>query len=117
MKIAIIGASKNREKQSNKAVRVYKNKNHVVFPVNPNERKIEGLICYNSLLEIPLDIEIASLYLPPELGLKVLDDIIKKGVKKIYLNPGSESPALIENLKNNDINYSLTCSIKELNKK
>jgi len=99
MRIAIIGASKNREKFSNKAVRAYKENHHVVFPVNPNEREIEGLACYNSVFEIPLDIDAASIYLPPALGIKVADDIIKKKIKKVYLNPGSESDEIIRKLK------------------
>lgn len=114
MKIAIIGASKNREKYSNKAVRAYKSENHVVFPVNPSERKIEGLTCYCNVSQIPLDVEIASMYLPPEIGIKVVDDIINKGIKKVYLNPGSESKELIELLRINNIKVCQVCSIKEL---
>jgi len=62
MKIAIIGASKNKEKHSNQAVRLYKNNDHVVFPVNPNEREIEGLKCYNSVQEVPLDIDLVAIF-------------------------------------------------------
>ena len=43
MKIAVIGASNNREKFGNKCVRAYLMKGHEVFPVNPKEEKIEGL--------------------------------------------------------------------------
>jgi hypothetical protein len=114
MKIAIIGASKNRDKFSNKAVRAYKEKDLVVFRVNPNEKEIEGLICYGSVLEIPLDVDIASLYLPPEIGIKVVNDIIKKGIRKVYINPGSESDDIIKKLKKNGVEPILTCSIKAL---
>ena len=114
MRIAIIGASKNREKFSNKAVRAYKENHHVVFAVNPNEREIEGLACYNSVFEIPLDIDAASIYLPPALGIKVADDIIKKKIKKVYLNPGSESDEIIRKLKKKRIQVLQECSIKAI---
>jgi uncharacterized protein len=114
MKIAIIGASKERGKFSNKAIRAYKEKDHVVFPVNPHEKEIEGLRCYNTVLDIPLDVEVASIYLPPEIGIKVIDDIIKKGIKKVYLNPGSSSQEIIKKLKENKIEVVLACSIREI---
>jgi uncharacterized protein len=114
MKIAIVGASKDRTKFSNKAVRAYKEKDHVVFPVNPHEKEIEGLICYSKVLDIPLDVDVVSIYLPPEIGLKIVDDIIKKGIKKVYLNPGSESDELVNKLRIYGIEVVLDCSIKAI---
>lgn len=114
MKIAIIGASKDRGKFSNKAVRAYKEQNHVVFPVNPHEKEIEGLPCYGSVVEIPLDVDVASLYLPPEIGLKVVEDIVKRGIKKVYLNPGSESNELVNKLRIYGIEVEKRCSIRAI---
>jgi len=114
MKIAIIGASRSKEKSSNKAVRAYKLKHHVVFPINPNERKIEGLICYTRISEVPLDVDAVSLYLPPQIGIKVIPGIIKKKVKRVYLNPGSESKEIIDKLRQNKIEVLQVCSIKEI---
>lgn len=48
--IAIIGASSDRSKFGNKAVRAYKRKGFKVFPINPKESKIEGLKCYRSVI-------------------------------------------------------------------
>lgn len=114
MKIAIIGASKNKDKYSNKAVRAYKKNHHVVFPVNPNEREIEGLTCYSSVMSIPLDVDVASLYLPPAIGIKVVPEIVQKNIKKVFLNPGSESKEIIKVLKKNKVEYELKCSILEI---
>jgi uncharacterized protein len=112
MKIAIIGASKDRGKFSNKAIRAYKARDHVVFPVNPHEKEIEGLNCYSNLVDIPLEVEVASIYLPPEIGVKVVEDIVKKGIKKVILNPGAESDELINKLRLYGIEVILGCSIK-----
>jgi len=114
MKIAIIGASKDRHKFSNAAVRAYKNKDHVVFPINPNYSEIEGLKCYSSLREVPLDIDIVSLYVPPEVGIKITEDILSSGVKKVILNPGTESKDIIQKLKLNGVKVLLTCSIRKI---
>lgn len=114
MKIAIVGASKDRSKFSNKAVRAYKEKDHVVFPVNPHEKEIEGLPCYGNVFDIPLDVEVASIYLPPEIGLKIVEDIAKKGIKKVILNPGSESEELINKLRIYGIEVEKRCSIRAI---
>ncbi len=111
MKIAIIGASKDRNKYGNKAVRAYKSKEHAVFPVNPHEKEIEGLPCYSTVLDIPMEVDIASFYLPPEIGIKVVEDLVKKGIKKAYLNPGSESEELVNRLRLYGMEVTLGCSI------
>jgi uncharacterized protein len=114
MKIAIVGASKDRSKYGNKAVRAYKLKDHVVFPVNPHERIIEGLKCYNNLLEIPFDVDVVLFYVPPIVGLKIVDDVIKKKIKNVFLNSGTSSPEIVENLKQKKIKIIVGCSIRDI---
>jgi predicted CoA-binding protein len=114
MRIAIIGASKDRSKFSNKAIRAYKEKDHVVFPVNPHEKEIEGLTCYSNVADIPLEVDVASIYLPPEIGEKVVEDIVKKGIKKVILNPGTESEELLNKLRLYGIEVTLGCSIRAI---
>jgi predicted CoA-binding protein len=115
MNIAIIGASKDKTKFGNKALRAYlKQPDTNVFPVNPNEREIENVKCYSSVLEIPVQIDVVSLYIPPEIGIKIIEDLVKKGVKKVFLNPGTESDEIIKELKMYDITPAITCSIKAI---
>lgn len=111
MKIAVIGASNNREKFGNKCVRAYLMKGHEVFPVNPEEDKIEGLKAYKSLSEIPAKIDVVSLYVRPDIGIKIADEIIKKKVPKVFLNPGTESPEIIEKLEKKHVIVLPRCSI------
>lgn len=111
MNIAIIGASKNKHKFGNKAVRAFVEAGWTVFPVNPKEKEIEGLTCYASVLDINERIDIVSLYVPSSVSLGLVDDIKKKGVKKVYVNPGAESDELIAKLRENGIEPLLLCSI------
>ncbi len=112
MRVAVIGASKDRSKFGNKAVRAYLSEGHTVFPVNPREREIEGLRCYGSVLEIPGDIDIALLYVPPSAGLKVLGEIAKRGIKKVYFNPGTESPELEKKARELGLEPIFGCAIR-----
>lgn len=109
--IAIIGASADRRKYGNKAVRAYVAEGYTVFPVNPNEITIEGLRVYPSVADIPGEVERVSLYLRPEAGLSVLDDIASKKPKEVFLNPGSESPELVARANRLGLNVIQACSI------
>ncbi len=96
-KIAIIGASRNRNKFGNKAVRAYGEKGYAVYPVHPTDNEIEGFQAYRSVREIPDRVELASFYVPPSIGLRIIDEVAQKeGMKVVYLNPGAESRELIE---------------------
>ena len=109
--IAIVGASRDRKKFGNKAVRAYASKGYTVYPVNPNEKNIEGLKAYPSLSSLPQKPNIASLYVPPQVGLKVADEIIKLGIRDIRINPGAESHELVQKLEMAKLQPKLICSL------
>jgi predicted CoA-binding protein len=93
--VAILGASQDRAKYGNKAVRAYASKGYKVYPINPKAKEIEGHPAYPSILDVPeKKIDVVSFYLPPEVGLKAIEEVAKKGVKEVWLNPGAESPQL-----------------------
>jgi four helix bundle protein len=108
--VAIIGASADRAKFSNKAIRAHLRAGYDVYPVNPKEQTIEGLKCYKSVLEIPVALDRISLYLPPAIGLKILDDIAQKGCKELWVNPGAESPEIIAKAQALGLNAIFACS-------
>ena len=64
----MIGASNNRRKFGNRAVRAYLEQGYTVVPINPHEREVEGLKAYASVLDVPGPIDMASFYVPPEVG-------------------------------------------------
>ena len=109
--VAVIGASNDRSKYGNKAVRAYLLNGFKVYPVNPKEETIEGLKAYKSILEIPEEVDRATLYVPPKVGLKVIEEIAEKGVKELYFNPGSESDELVEKARKLGLDPILACSI------
>jgi len=109
--IAIIGASRDRSKYGNKAVRAYLAQGYTVFPVHPREKEIEGQTAYASVLDIPDEVEIASFYVPPEVGLKVLEEVAQKGIRTVYLNPGAESEELLRKAEELGITPIVACSI------
>jgi predicted CoA-binding protein len=94
--IAIVGASSNRRKFGNKAVRAYLAKGYQVFPVNLREHFIEGVPTYLTVRDIPVtELDRISVYLPPETVLSVLPDLVHKPAREIWLNPGSDNREVI----------------------
>jgi predicted CoA-binding protein len=109
--VAVIGASSNRNKFGNRAVRAFLQQGYTVVPINPNEAEVEGLTTYGSVMDVPGAIDMASFYVPPDIGLQVIDDIARKGIAEVWLNPGAESDALIARAKALHIQPIVACSI------
>jgi hypothetical protein len=109
--VAVIGASSNRNKFGNRAVRAFRQQGYTVIPINPNEQEVEGLKSYASVLDVPGRIDMASLYLPPEIGEQVIAEIAQKGIAEVWLNPGAESDELIARAKALNIQPIVACSI------
>ncbi len=94
--IAVIGASSDRAKFGNKCVRAYLQKGWDVFPVNPKEATVEGQPVSKSILDVPVEpIDRVSIYLPPAVGIKVLDEIAKTNVGEVWFNPGADAPEVL----------------------
>lgn len=109
--VAVIGASNNRAKYGNKAVRAYRTRGYRVFPINPRETTIEGLPAHASIGDVPGRIDRATVYLPPQILLRVLPEIAKKGVGELYLNPGADTDEVVREARSLGLDPILACSI------
>ena len=114
--VAVVGASNDRRKFGNRAVRAFQQQGYVVVPINPHERDIEGLHTYASVLDVPGSIDMASFYVPPNIGERVIEEVAQKGIAEVWLNPGSESDALIVRARSLQIQPVLACSILAIGK-
>jgi len=112
--VVVIGASNNRAKFGNKAVRAFHQRGWRVFPVNPKESQIEGLPAFASISQVPERPRRVSVYLPPEGLIKVLPDIAAKGCDELWLNPGTESPEVLAEIERLGLNAIQACSLVEL---
>lgn len=111
--VAIIGASADPSKFGNKSIHAHRRAGYDVYPVNPKEETIEGWKCYKSILEVPVALQRISVYLPPSVAVKALDDIAKKGCQELWINPGVESPELMEKVSALRLNAIFACSYSD----
>src|ERR1700704_6807649 len=109
--VAVIGASSNRNKFGNRAVRAFQQQGYTVVPINPHEAEVEGLKAYASVLDVPGPVDMASLYVPPDIGERVIEEIARKGIAEVWVNPGAESDALIARARALKIQPIVACSI------
>jgi len=111
--IAIVGASADASKYGNRAVRAYLRQGYKVFPVNPRGGEIEGLPVFSSVTAIPGDapLDYVSMYVPPAVGITLLEDIAARGCNTFFLNPGSESDELLQRARQLDLDPVVACSI------
>jgi predicted CoA-binding protein len=112
--VAVIGASNNRRKFGNRALRAYRDQGYTVVPINPHEAEVEGLKAYPSVLDVPGPIDMASFYVPPEVGEEIIGDIARKQIAEVWLNPGAESDELIARARALSIKPIVACSIVAL---
>ena len=112
--IAIIGASTDRKKFGNKAVRAYARLGWRVYPIHPVEEEIEGYPAFPTIRHIPGPVDRVSMYLPPDKGIKILEDIRKVQPPELWLNPGSESDKLVTKAKKLGLNVIQACSILDI---
>lgn len=116
MRVMVIGASSDRSKYGNKAVRAFVRKGDEVLPVNPRAARdgalIEGLRVFPDVASVPGPIDKATIYLPPALGIGAIEAIAARGdVGEVWLNPGAESPALLRRARELGIDPIQACSI------
>jgi predicted CoA-binding protein len=109
--VAIVGASNDRAKFGNKAVRAFLEQGYDVYPVHPTEPLVEGLKAYKSVLDIPVPLDKVSLYVQPRVGMQLIADVAKKGCREVWLNPGADSPELYEKALALGLNPIVACSI------
>src|SRR6516225_1004410 len=109
--VAIIGASNDRNKYGNKAVRAFLRQGYTVYPVNLHEATIEGLKVFKSVGEVPGKLQMISVYVPPAVLLKLLPEIAAKGCDELWLNPGTESEQVLAEAERLGLNVIQACSI------
>lgn len=112
--VAVVGASTDRSKFGNKAVRAYLKQGWRVYPVSPKADKIEGLAAYASVRDLPGRLDRVSVYLPPAVGMKVLDDIAAVEPGELFINPGAESEELVAKARELGLDPILACSIIDI---
>ena len=107
----MVGPSNDRGKFGNKALRAFAAEGYTVFPINPNEATVEGIQSYASVLDVPGPIDMATVYVQPEIAEGLLAEFEQKQIPEIWINPGAESDQLMAEGARRKLNMIYACSI------
>jgi uncharacterized protein len=88
---AVIGVSANQRKFGNVVYRTMKEKEAVVFPVHRSLEKVEGDVCYKNVAALPDKVSAVITVVPPDATGAVVKDCSARGIKYVWMQPGSES--------------------------
>ena len=72
---------------------------------------MEGHPTFASVLDVPGPIDMATVYVPGEVGVRVMDDLAKKGIAEVWLNPGADDDAVVDRATQLGLKVIQSCSI------
>lgn len=101
-KVAVVGASENRNRPVYGVMEYLKGKGFDIYPVNPSleGKTLFGLPCYGRLPDVPERVDIVALFLSPKHQEAVLEDLQKLPYKPIvWMQPGAENDEAEKDLK------------------
>lgn len=109
--VAVIGASNDHRKFGSKAFRAFLHRGYTAIPINPNEAEVEGHTTYPSVLDVPRPIDVATFYVPADIGVSVMDQVASKGIREVWLNPGADDERVVSRARALGLEVVQTCSI------
>lgn len=87
-KIAVVGVSRDENKESRGIYEYLKDAGFTVYPVNPNADEINGRKCYAKVTDIPDKVEIVDIFRPSSEGMPVVEDAVRKKAKVVWMQLG-----------------------------
>lgn len=101
--IAVVGVSANPEKWGYKIYKELKTRFREVYAINPKNRGIDGDKCYPDLKSLPRKPDVVITVVPPKVAETVVRTARDIGIRKVWMQPGSESAEAIRFCENNGI--------------
>lgn len=95
-KIAIVGASRNRNKFGNSAAKELKKRGYEIHYIHPSVKEIDHQVAYPSIESVKELAETVWVIISPESAIEVNQDASNTVIKYIWLQQGAGSPELIK---------------------
>ena len=108
---AVVGASEDNTKYGHKIFEALLKNGYNAYPINPNAKSVLNKKTYKSISLMPEKPDIVITVVKPEVTEKIADEAVKIGVKKIWMQPGSESKEAIKTCKENGISCTYNSCI------
>lgn len=100
---AVVGVSHNPLKYGYQVYRDLRNAGYKVYAINPKIDSVLGDRCYRSLSKLPEKPDVVDIVVHPNVTEKIVRECKKLGIKKVWMQPGSESKKAIDFCNKNQI--------------
>ncbi len=101
--LAVAGVSRSGKKFGHMVLKELTRKGYDLSVVHPAVNEIDGHKCYASIAELPPEVKGLVLVVPPAQSEKIVQEVPASGIKYVWMQQGSESPAAIQFCSENDI--------------
>lgn len=102
----VVGASRDPHKYGHRVFKDLLKGGYKVHPVNPAGGELLGEKVYAKVGDYEESIDVAIMVVPALVGEGLLDEILDKGIKNVWFQPGSESGLLLQKCRNLGLEYS-----------
>ncbi len=89
--VVVVGASPKQDRYSNKAQNLLREYGHTVIPIYPTYKEIDGVATCPTLKDVAAKVDSVTLYVNPQRGEAMIDDILALRPNRVIFNPGTES--------------------------
>lgn len=101
--MAVVGVSSDPEKYGNKVFFNLIEKGFKVYAVHPDGGEVEDHKRYPTLFDLPEAPNLVVSVVKPIVTEKIAGECVDLGIKRLWMQPGSESQAAIELCERNNI--------------
>lgn len=94
--VAVVGMSRDPMKPGHYVPKFLMKHGYKIIPVNPTIQDVLGLKSYQSLLDVPEEVDIVDVFRRPEHTVEVAEQAVKKKAKVLWLQEGIYNPEAVE---------------------
>jgi hypothetical protein len=95
-RIAVVGMSKDPQKDAQRIPMYLKTAGYEIIPVNPTATEIAGMKVFRSLSEVPFDFDIVQIFRPSEAVPPIVDEALKTKASVIWMQLGISNEGAAE---------------------
>ena len=92
---ALVGASRSGKKFGNTLLAEMKQRGYQLRVVHPEAQQIDGETCYPNLAALPGPVDGLVICVPPAQAGQVLREAAQAGIRRVWLQQGSQSPEVL----------------------
>ncbi len=108
-RIAVVGATDKVERFGSKIFRYLRGRGHDVVPIHPRLDEVDGIAVARRLEDVDPPVDAINLVVNPAVGIDVVRSAAALGVKRIWAQPGAESPEIAAAAEEAGLEYVEGC--------